>query len=141
MKVVAYSIRPSEKEFLAKANQKKHDITIISNPLSVDTVAYATGKDAVIIFNNDELSAPVIQQLAALHVRFIVTGTTATDHIDRDMAAKCGIKISNVAPGTSQETADQTINILDLYQQDKCVNDACACGNSCKVTPKTHHTN
>jgi len=102
-------------------------------------VAYATGKDAVIIFNNDELSAPVIQELAALNVRFIVTGTTKTDHIDKGMAAKCGIKLSRVAPGTSQEMADQTIHNLDLYQQNKCAGDACACGNSCRVNHKTHN--
>ena len=44
MKAVAYSIKPFEKEFLAKANQKKHDITLISNPLGIETVIYAKGK-------------------------------------------------------------------------------------------------
>src|SRR5476651_2539367 len=107
MKVVAYSIRPSEKEFLAKANQKKHDITVIANPLSIDTVAYADGKDAVIIFNNDDLSASVIEKLAALNIHFIVTGTAETDHIDKEVAAKYGIKLSNVSPGTSQDIANQ----------------------------------
>ncbi len=49
MKVVAYSIKSFEKEFLAKANQKKHDITLISNPLSPETTRYAEGKDAVVV--------------------------------------------------------------------------------------------
>ena len=140
MKVVAYSIRPSEKEYLAKANQKKHDITVISNPLSIDTVAYADGKDAVIIFNNDDLSASVIEKLAALNIHFVVTGTVETHHIDKDMAAKYGIKLSNVSPGTSQEIANQTINNLDLYQQNQCVGDACVCANNCLVTPKPKQT-
>lgn len=133
MKVVAYSIKPSEKEFLAKANQKKHDITIISNPLGIDTVAYAAGKDAVIVFNNDDVSAPVIEKLAALNIRFIVTGSAETDHIDKSVAAKFGIKLSTVTPGLPQDIADQTINNLDLYQQKKCVGDACACANSCRL--------
>jgi len=59
MKVVAYSIMPCEKEFLAKANQKKHDITLISNPLSLDTACYAEGKDAVLVNTNDSVSANV----------------------------------------------------------------------------------
>jgi hypothetical protein len=40
MKVVAYSVKPFEKEFLAKANQKKHDITLIFNSLSLETAVY-----------------------------------------------------------------------------------------------------
>ena len=55
MKAVVYSIKSFEKEYLAKANQKKHDITLIANPLSVDTVSFARGKDAVIVFKNDDL--------------------------------------------------------------------------------------
>jgi len=133
MKVVAYSIQSSEKEYLAKANQKKHEITIISNPLGAETVAYAAGKDAVIVFNHDDVSAPVIEMLAALNIRFILTRSTGTDHIDKNVAAKYGIRLSNVLPGSSQEIADQTIRNLDLYQQNKCVGDACVCAKSCRV--------
>ena len=133
MKVVAYSIKPSEKEYLAKANQKKHDITIISNPLGLETAAYAAGKDAVIVYHHDDVSAPVMEQLAALNIRFIVTGCVETDHLDKLVAAKYGIKLANVTNGSPQEIADQTINNLDLYQQKKCVGDACACANSCRI--------
>src|SRR5476651_2670285 len=98
MKVVAYSIKAPEKEYLARANKKKHDITLISNPLGLDTVAYAAGKDAVIVFNNDDVSAPVIEKLAAFNVRFIVTGSAETNHIDKEIAAKFGIKLAKVLP-------------------------------------------
>jgi len=96
MKAVAYSIKPFEKEFLAKANQKKHDITLISNPLNFDTAAYAAGKDAVIVFTNDDVSATVIDKLKAEGVKYIVTRSVGTDHIDTERAAKHGIKLSNV---------------------------------------------
>lgn len=39
MKVVAYSIKLFEKEPLAIANHKKHEITLISNGLCADTVS------------------------------------------------------------------------------------------------------
>ena len=94
MKAVAYSIKPFEKEFMAKANQKKHDITLISNALSADTAAYAAGKDAVIVFTNDDVSGPVIEKLAALGIKFIVTRSVGTDHIDKEVAGKHGIKIA-----------------------------------------------
>lgn len=133
MKVIAYSITPSQKEYLAKANQKKHDITLISNPLGIETVAYAAGKDAVIIWNHDDVSATIIDQLAALNIRFIITGSIETNHIDKTMAAKHGIKLSNVSNGSAQEIADQLIQNLDLYQQNKCLGDACVCAKSCRV--------
>src|SRR5580693_9091456 len=96
MKAVAYSIKPFEKEFLAKANQKKHDITLISNALGPDTIVYAEGKEAVIVFTNDDVSAFVIEKLAALGVKYIVTRSVDTDHIDKEAAARYSIKLSNV---------------------------------------------
>lgn len=135
MKVVAYSIQPFEKEFLAKANQKKHDITLISNPLTLETAMYAMGKDAIIIGDQDAVSAVVMEKLADIHIRFIVTRSITNDHIDKSAAAKHRIKLANVLSGLPQEVADQTITNLDLWQQNKCVGDACACAKNCKVIP------
>ncbi|RKR83566.1 D-isomer specific 2-hydroxyacid dehydrogenase-like protein [Mucilaginibacter gracilis] len=142
MKAVAYSIKPFEKEHLAKANHKKHDITLISNPLNLDTVAYAKGKYAVIVTAEDDVFSPVIEKLAAMGVRFIVTRTLNTAHIDKETASRLGIKISNVPIFISENEKDidelqraayQTIKNLDLWQQNKCVGDACACANSCRT--------
>jgi D-lactate dehydrogenase len=109
MKAVAYSIKTFEKEYLAKANQKKHDITLISNPLGPDTVIYAEGKDAVIVFTNDDVSAPIIEKLAALGIRFIVTRSAGTDHIDKNAAAANGIKIANVPSYSPQAIAEHSV--------------------------------
>ncbi len=111
MKAVAYSIKPFEKEYLAKANRKKHDITLISNPLGPDTAIYAQGKDAVIVFTNDDVSAPVIEQLAALGIKFIVTRSAGTDHIDQAAAAAFGIKIANVPSYSPQAVAEHAVGM------------------------------
>ena len=109
MKAVAYSIRSFEKEFLAKANQKKHDITLISNALDTHTAAYAAGKDAVIVFTNDNVSGSVIEKLAALGVKFIVTRSAGTDHIDKAAAASYGMKIANVPSYSPQAIAEYAV--------------------------------
>lgn len=111
MKAVAYSIKPFEKEYLAKANQKKHDITLISNPLGLDTSLYAQGKDAVIVFTNDDVSAPVIEKLAAMKIKFIVTRSSGTDHIDLEAAAASGIKIANVPFYSPQAVAEHAVGM------------------------------
>ncbi|MES2265140.1 MAG: 2-hydroxyacid dehydrogenase [Bacteroidota bacterium] len=111
MKAVAYSIKPFEKEYLAKANQKKHDITLISNPLGADTAIYAQGKDAVIVFTNDDVSAPVIAQLADQGIRYIVTRSAGTDHIDRKAAGAAGIKVANVPSYSPQAVAEHAVGM------------------------------
>lgn len=109
MKVVAYSIKKFEKEFLAKANQKRHDITLISNPLSLETAVYAEGKDAVLVFINDDLSAPVIHKLADLGIKYICTRSSGTDHIDKEAAALRNMKIANVPNYSPQAIAEQAV--------------------------------
>lgn len=109
MKAVAYSIRPFEKEYLAIANQKKHDITLISNPLNSDTTNYAEGKDAIIVFTNDEVNAAVIKKLAGLGIKYIITRSTGTDHIDKEAANKYNIKVSNVPSYSPQAIAEHSV--------------------------------
>lgn len=139
MKAVAFSIKISEKEFLAKANKKKHDITLISNVLNAETVIYARGKMAVIVNLTDDVTDKMIQILSGLGVKYIATRSQGTDHIDKAAAARYGIALANVrlhlshgiiesGPGlyqafktneTLQTIANQTINNLDLWQQIK----------------------
>jgi D-lactate dehydrogenase len=109
MKVVAYSIKPFEKEFLAKANKKKHDITLISNSLSIETTAYAEGKDAVVVFTNDDVSAPVVNKLADMGIKYIATRSAGTDHIDVEAASKKGISLANVPTYSPQAIAEHAV--------------------------------
>jgi lactate dehydrogenase-like 2-hydroxyacid dehydrogenase len=130
MKVVAYSVKPFEKEHLAKANQKKHDITLIFNSLSLETAVFAAGKQAVIVFSTDDLSAEVINKLAELGVKYITTRSAITANIDRVAASIHGIKLAN-APN-EQDIAGQTIRNLDMWEMNKCVGKACICAKACK---------
>lgn len=112
MKVVAYSIKKFEKEYLAIANHKKHEITLISNGLSLDTAAYAEGKDAAVVFSNDDVSAPVIDRLADLGIKFIATRSVGTDHIDREAAARRGIRLANVPAYAPQAIAEYAVGLV-----------------------------
>ena len=140
MRVVAYSIKSFEKEPLAIANHKKHDITLISNSLSPDTVSYAEGKEAVIVFTQDEISEAVINKLADLGVKYIATRSTEILHIDQEAAAKRNIKIANVSAVSLMEVsagemplalAKETILNLDKWQENRCLGSSCVCSRSC----------
>ena len=131
MKVVAYSVKPFERESLAKANQKKHDITLIFNSLSLETAIFAAGKQAVIVFSSDDVCAAVIDKLAQLGIKYITTRSTSTGHIDKLAAARNGIKLANVPE--QLDIAGQTIKNLDLWEMNKCVGKACICAKACKL--------
>lgn len=137
MKAVVYSTQPFEKELLAKANNKKHDITLISNSLTPDTAFYAEGKDAVVVSTTDTLDKDLINKLADFGIRYICTRSVSTDHIDRVAAANRTVKVANVphlsqASNPDQEIAAQTIKNLDNWHLNKCTGKACACLNQCR---------
>ena len=129
MKVVAYSVKPYERESLAKANQKKHDITLIFNSLSLETAVFAAGKQAVMVFSTDDVSAEVINKLAGLGIKYITIRSANSDHINKEAARLNGIKLAN-APD-EKDIATQTIRNLDLWEMDKCVGKACICAKAC----------
>ena len=139
MKAIVYSTHYFEKESLAKANKKKHDITLISNALNSETAKFAEGKDAVIVFTNDDVSSSVIQKLKEFGIRYISTRSLETSHIDKVAAAKAGVKVANIPSYTAENTEESLNNIsiqiikhLDNWQAKKCMKEACANGKSCR---------
>ena len=140
MRVVAYSVKSTEKEPLAIANRKKHDITLIANSLGPETVFYAEGKDAVVVFTEDIVSAHVVNGLADAGIKYIATCSTNSSHIDQSAATTRNIRVANVPPtaliGLSHTElpmamAMETINNLDRWQEKKCLGDACVCSRAC----------
>lgn len=140
MKAIVYSTQSFEKEFLAKANKKKHDITLISNALGIDTVNFSEGKEAVIVFINDDVSSSVIQKLKEFGVKYIATRSADTTNIEIKAASVAGMKVANVPKDFSnqseakayQKTAEQIIKNLNNWQANKCAGKACVCANACK---------
>ena len=136
MKVVAYNVKTFEKEFLAKANDKKHDITLISNALTLQTADYAKGKMAVLVSTSDDVGARVINKLADLGIRYIATRSRGMNHIDHPTAKLKGIKLADAGSYSAdtiakphitqqqssliqedlQQIAEQTIRNLDVWQ-------------------------
>lgn len=148
MRVVAYSIKSFEKEPLAIANHKKHDITLISNSLSSSTVSYAAGKEAVIVFTDDVVDELVIHKLADLGVKYIATRSTGTLHIDQEAARSRNIKIANVPAevlihagmeDVPMALAAETILNLDKWQENKCLGSACVCSRACDTIKARQH--
>ncbi|WP_159466999.1 2-hydroxyacid dehydrogenase [Dyadobacter sp. 3J3] len=109
MKVVAYSIKNFEKKFLARANQKKHDITLISNTLTLANCGFAEGKEAILVSIHDDLTAPVVNKLADIGIKYIATRSAGTDHIDKKAAKLRGVKIASVPAYSPTSIAEHAV--------------------------------
>ena len=109
MRAVAYSVRSFEEISLRKANKDKHAITYIPDALGPETVKDAEGMDAVIVFTNDDVSAPVIEKLAGMGVKYITTRSVGTDHFDKRAAEKYQIQLSNVPAYSPQAIAEHAV--------------------------------
>lgn len=109
MQVIAYSVSSFEIEYLENANKMKHEMILKSEPLRIESAALAKGAEAVIIFTSDDASEPVINVLADLGVKYIVTRSSGTDHIDLIVAEKRGIKVANVPSYSPQAIAEQAV--------------------------------
>ena len=109
MRAVAYSVRSFEEISLRKANKDKHAITYIPDALGPETVKDAEGMDAVIVFTNDDVSAPVIEKLAGMGVKYITTRSVGTDHFDKRAAERYQIQLSNVPAYSPQAIAEHAV--------------------------------
>jgi len=112
MKAVAYSIKSVEKEPLVKANGKRHDITLISNRLSADTISYAQGKEAVLIDAGDDVSGKILRQLAKMGVKLVVCRSKSTDHIDLSEAKKLNIQVASIPEYNPESVAEHTLTLM-----------------------------
>lgn len=130
MKVTAYSIAPSEKELLAKANQKKHEITLIANELSLETSGFAQGKDAVIVYK-DQITTAMLEDLSRLGIRFILIPAGALNTDIKQTAARLNIKLASALSG-SPEAAACVVQSLDLYEANKCLGKSCLRTTNCR---------
>ena len=92
MKAVAYSVRAFEKEHFATANEKKHDITLIANPLGMDTVHYAGGKEAIIIPDSAVISKELQNKLCGMGIKYIITRRTSENVADLKEIAEQAIQ-------------------------------------------------
>lgn len=138
MKAIVYSIKPHEKEILSLTNQKRHDLTMISNELNHSTLVYASGKEVVIVSAYDILNFEILKKLKEIGVKKIVTRSQSTTHIDLRAAGQLSFKIANVpyAQLTLQRIADIVIDSLNKWEDDQCVGKACCC-NVVKNVEKT----
>jgi len=112
MKIAIFDIHNWEKEYLKSANNGKNTLKMLDTYLTLDTVALAKDCDAISIFTEDDASAPVLDRLHKLGVRFVALRSAGFNNIDVAYAQKLGIRIARVPEYSPNAIAEFTVAIM-----------------------------
>jgi len=112
MKVIIYSTKKFEKEYLAKANTAGYELSFVSQTLSTETAFLAKGYDAAVIGMDDDASVKPLEALKQNGIKFIVIRTAEYGNIDIKKASELKIRVSNIPSASTEATAEFTIAMI-----------------------------
>ncbi len=112
MKVIAYYVEVYEEALLRGANRDQHELTLLTDPLGEETAGKAAGCEAVLISGKDDASEAVLRKLGEGGVRFLVTRSAGTDHIDARAAERLGITVKNIPRYSPNAIAEHAVALM-----------------------------
>lgn len=80
--------------------------------LTLDTAALADGHEVVCVFINDDLSAPVLERLAAGGTRLIALRSAGYNHVDLPAAQRLGISVVRVPAYSPHAVAEHAVALI-----------------------------
>lgn len=118
MKIAVFSAKRYDREFLSAANSGAgHQLRFFDAPLDLDSVALASGHDAVCIFVNDTADAAVIEALAGGGTRLVALRCTGFNNVDMQAAAQFGIKVVRVVNYSPYSVAEHALALLQAINR------------------------
>jgi D-lactate dehydrogenase len=117
MKITVFSAQSYDRRFLDEANAasstpESFELIYQDASLSLQTVALATGSDAICVFVNDRLDGPVLEALIGLGVRGILLRCAGFNNVDVKVAARLGFFLARVPAYSPEAVAEHTIALI-----------------------------
>ncbi|QIX63269.1 2-hydroxyacid dehydrogenase [Hymenobacter sp. BT18] len=112
MQVSIYSVRGYELPFLSQALDEDHSVRWLTEALGPATVELARGTEAVVLFTNDTADAAVLEQLAALGVRYVAVRAAGHDQVDVEAARRLGLRVSYVPEYSPYAIAEHAVALM-----------------------------
>ncbi|TAI49754.1 2-hydroxyacid dehydrogenase [Flagellimonas allohymeniacidonis] len=112
MKVLVYSAKEFEIPFLEQANNNRHQLTFVKEPLDIDTAFKSIGHQAIAIFSGDDASSLVLETLKNLEVKFITLRSTGYNNVHLEAAKKYGLRVANVPNYSPHAIAEHAVALL-----------------------------
>ena len=113
MRIVLFSSKPYDQQsFSAAALPDDWQVNFQDAHLRADTVGLAAGYEVVCAFINDDLSAPVLQQLAAGGTRLIALRSAGYNHVDLHAAQRLGLTVVRVPAYSPHAVAEHALALI-----------------------------
>ncbi|MCJ1254494.1 putative dehydrogenase tr07 [Lignoscripta atroalba] len=122
MKIAVFSAQTYDRHFLEETNDQKfsqHGFKLIYHvfPLSQETVPLAQGCEAVCVFVNDLLDAPVLEALHKNGTRAVLLRCAGFNNVDLKAAEKLGLFVARVAAYAPEAVAEFTIALIQTLNR------------------------
>lgn len=112
MKIAIFNVHNWERDYLQNANNDKHTLKMFDTYLTLDTVDLAKGCDAICIFTEDNASAPILDRLHDLGVKYVALRSAGFNNIDVPHAKKLGIRMARVPEYSPYAIAEFTVGVM-----------------------------
>lgn len=114
MKVAVFSCKPYDQRTLDEACKTASDIELVyfESRLSLETVSLAKGYDAISCFVNDDLSRPVIEQLAEYGIKAITMRCAGYNNVDLYCAKAFSIPVFHVPDYSPTSVAEHAVALI-----------------------------
>jgi D-lactate dehydrogenase len=113
MRIAIFSTKPYDIEYLNKFNiNNKHQLTFFDVPLNIASSQLSKGFNAVCVFVNDKLDAPLIEQLALNDIKLIVLRSAGFNNVDIPTAVAKNIKVLRVPAYSPQAVAEHAVALI-----------------------------
>jgi D-lactate dehydrogenase len=122
MKIAFFGSQPYDRRFFDEALPSQPDAAGIeliyhSALLEQETVVLAQGADAVCVFVNDVLDAPVLEALHGYGVRAILLRCAGYNNLDLDAAKRLGFFVARVPAYSPEAVAEHTLALVQTLNR------------------------
>ncbi len=118
MKTAVFSVHKFERDYLLQANNNKHELIMLEEMLTINTVKLAAGCQAICIFVSDKTTAAVLDKLFDIGVSCIALRSAGYNHVDVTAAQHLNIRLARVPKYSPYSVAEHaTALMLTLNRQ------------------------
>ncbi|WP_457787535.1 2-hydroxyacid dehydrogenase [Pseudomonas sp. PL-6] len=113
MRICLFSSKPYDRDsFLAAARPDAWQLQFHETRLTAASAALADGCEVVCAFINDELSAPVLERLAAAGTRLVALRSAGYNHVDLKAAERLGLCVVRVPAYSPHAVAEHAVALI-----------------------------
>ena len=113
MQITFFSSKPYDQSSFLAADLPQHwQLHFQEARLRLDSVELATGSEVICAFINDELSAPVLERLAAGGTRLIALRSAGYNHVDLHAAQRLNLTVVRVPAYSPHAVAEHALALI-----------------------------